>query len=210
MAVTLREKAYNQIRNLILTGALKQGEFISERILVENLGMSRTPIRSAIERLEVEGLVKHSPNRGLIVAEISINKAVDIYDVRKALEAHVVRRLSEYTLTQEEIDWFSANLSLQQKYVEENEVEKFSEKDYEFHNKLIEVYGNSEIIQIMSKLQDKLYLIAVNVLRKDPKRIIVSYDDHFAIFDYIQKGQGDDAAQRIIDHLEFGKRILIS
>jgi DNA-binding GntR family transcriptional regulator len=209
-SLTLKEKAYIELRKLILTGAFKQGEFLTERILVEKLGMSRTPIRSAVERLEVEGLVKHSPNRGLVVAEISINKAVDIYDVRKALESHVVTKLTNYSLSSDEVDWFKNNLDNQKASLDNNDYTSFTEQDSQFHRKLAELHDNSEIISIMAQIQDKLFLIALNVLKKDSERIKSSYNDHVAIFEHIMQRNGDEAAKRMTEHLEYGKRILIS
>src|SRR5690625_5051169 len=93
-SLTLKDKAYLKIKQLILKGELKPGEFITEREFVNRLGMSRTPIRSAFDRLEIEGLINNSPNKGPIIAEISVRKAVDIYDVRIALESHVVKQLA--------------------------------------------------------------------------------------------------------------------
>jgi len=71
-ALTLREQAYISIRTLILSGELKAGEFLTERFLVEKLGMSRTPIRAALEKLDHEGLANYTPNKGLSVADISL------------------------------------------------------------------------------------------------------------------------------------------
>ncbi|WP_309241999.1 FCD domain-containing protein [Paenibacillus sp. S150] len=69
--------------------------------------------------------------------------------------------------------------------------------------------GNAEILQAMEQLQDKLFQIAVRVLRKDRTRIQVSYEDHLRIFRLLQEGHKETAAQAMEAHLEFGKRILI-
>ncbi|GMK43177.1 GntR family transcriptional regulator [Paenibacillus glycanilyticus] len=207
--VTLKEKAFIHLRNLILNGELKPGEVLTERLLVEMLEMSRTPIRAALERLDAEGLANYTPNKGLIVAELSLRKAIDLYDYRIAMECFVVRRLAAMELENSDIRWFEQNLREQQVYVDNSDYGLFTEADSQFHRKLAELYANSEILQAMERLQDQLYRIAISVLRKDRTRIGVSYNDHLRIFQFIQEGDAEKASQAMEEHLEFGKRILI-
>ena len=208
--VTLKEKAYQQLRKLILKGELKPGEFLTERSLETLLQMSRTPIRSALERLEVEGLVNYTPNKGLVVAELSLERVIDFYDIRMALETYVVKKLASRTMLNEQIEWFRNNLDRQKEYLAANDYVKFTECDSEFHRRLAQVYENKEIINAMENLQDKLFQIALKVLRKDASRIQISYEDHVRIFESIMQGNGEEAARLMEQHLEFGKRILIN
>lgn len=210
MAVTLKEKAYNELKRMILGGEVKPSDFLTERALVERLGMSRTPIRSALERLDVEGIIDYIPNKGLVIAEMSIARAVDIYDYRSALESHIVKRLADRGLTPDETAWLEENLAEQAQYAEAQDHARFTDADARFHAKLTEIYGNREMIQAMEQLQDKLYQIAMNVLRKDRSRIRISYEDHLKLFRAIASGDAALAVQLLIEHLEFGKRILIS
>lgn len=206
---TLKEKAYIELRNLILKGSLEPGEFLTERSLVERLNMSRTPIRSALERLEAEGFVKQSPKQGIVVEELSIKKAVDIYDLRMALESYVGKKLAASQLPEKGISLLRQNLAEQKKYMEAGDYTGFVAKDYEFHLTLVRLYDNKEIINIIEQIQDRLYQIAIKVLRKDAERIVVSYEDHQRIVENILNGEGEKAAIEIVNHLDFGKRILI-
>jgi DNA-binding GntR family transcriptional regulator len=187
----------------------KPGEYMTERYLVELLQMSRTPIRSALERLEVEGLVVYSPKKGLSIAELSLQRIVDFFDFRIALEGYIVRKLAGRSWSEEEKAWFQANLDTQALCVETNNYSEFTKKDSEFHRKLAGIYDNQEIVQTMENLQDKLYQIALKVLRKDNSRIEKSYQDHKNIIESIIRGNADEAEQLMVEHLEFGKRILI-
>ena len=205
----LKHKSYKELRNLILSGSLGPGQFLSERSLVERLGMSRTPIRAALERLEVEGFVKQSPNQGIIVEAFSITKAIEVYDLRMALESHYVRKLANRSLTADEILVLERNLEEQKLLMEENNQELFTIKDYEFHMKLAEFYGNKEIVQTMENIYDKCNMIALNVLRKDLGRIKVAYNDHSIIYKHILSGEPEIAVEKTVQHLEFGKQILI-
>jgi DNA-binding GntR family transcriptional regulator len=209
-APSLKEKAYEQIRKLILAGQLKPGEFLTERALVERFQMSRTPIRSALEKLEAEGFVRQSPNQGIIVEQMSINKAVDIYDLRIAVESHVVKKLCAANLTADQEQWCRDNLDGQKSYMETGDSDNFTILDSAFHKMLAEMHGNNEIITMMEQLQDKQYMIAMNVLKKDATRIVISYKDHVDVFEAILAKDSRQAEECIIRHLEFGKRILVS
>lgn len=208
-AITLKEKAYHELRGLILSGRFKPGEVLTERILVDMLAMSRTPIRAAYERLDAEGLANYVPNKGLTVAEFSLEKAVDLFDYRIALESFVARKLSLMELAPEHIRWFEANLADQKDCMDKKDIVQFTQADSQFHRKLAEVYGNREIVASMNQLQDKLYQLGISVLRKDRTRLTVSYEDHVRIFAAIREGNALEARDRMEDHLEFGKRILI-
>jgi len=207
--VTLKEQAYASLKELILSGELKAGGFLTERSLVDMLGMSRTPIRAALERLDFEGLATYTPNKGLSVTDISLSKTVELYDYRIAVESFVARKLSVMVWDKEDLDWFKRNLDEQQACVAADDHAGFTQADMRFHLKLAEVYGNEEIVQAMAQLHNRLYQIALRVLRKDRSRIKVSYEDHVSIIEAIQTGDQAEAIQRIEEHLEFGKRILV-
>ncbi|WP_020619191.1 GntR family transcriptional regulator [Paenibacillus daejeonensis] len=206
---TLKEKAYTMLRALIMQGELRSGEFLSERSLVERMEMSRTPIRAALERLEAEGHVTYTPNRGIFVSEVTIDKAIDVYDFRMIIESSIVRKLASRKLTDELRQWFKESLARQWACVEADDTMQFAQEDSEFHRQLVYAYDNKEIIVTMDRLQDKLYRIALNVLRKDANRIKISYEDHASLVELIEQGQGEEAAAALIQHLEFGKRILL-
>lgn len=204
--LTLREQAYQKIKQLILTGDLKPGDFLTERELVERLEMSRTPIRSAFDRLESEGLINNYPNKGPVVAEISIKKAIDIYDVRIAIESHVVMKLASSSLTNQQISWFEENLDKQELEIHSVDYLAFSELDSAFHNQLVNVYGNEEFIRIFEQIQDRLRILALKVFKTDPSELSAYFTDHTAIIHAILNRQPNKAVERMINHLEGGKQ----
>ncbi|WP_377890382.1 GntR family transcriptional regulator [Alkalihalobacillus sp. R86527] len=213
--LTLKERAYQEVRRLIITGEIKPGDFLSERSLVERLEMSRTPIRSALDRLEIEGFIRQAPKQGVVVQEISINRAFDIYELRIAIESHVVNKLSQQSIQDDEEKRIEEILK-QQKALIDNEIYNnasflaFLSLDFEFHNELIKIVDNKEFIQIMDQIQDKLLLIASNVFRKQENRMLVSYEDHLRIFEHIKSGQHTEAVEEMVKHLEYGKQILMA
>jgi len=209
MAATLKEKAYLQLKQLIREGKFQSGETLTERHLVELLQMSRTPIRAALERLDAEGLVQYTPNKGIQLLEISLQRAVDLYDFRMAIETHIVRKLSACILTGEQIERVQANLDEQKFHMRKFDYEAFTRADLEFHLLLARFHENLEMIHAIDRLQNQLFRIALNVMRKDRNRMQVSYEDHVSVFEHIRNGNAAGAGETMMRHLEFGKQILV-
>ena len=99
----LRDVVFNTLRQAILTGELKPGERLMEIHLANKLGVSRTPIREAIRKLELEGLVNIIPNKGAYVTGISDKDVHDIYMIRSMLEGLCVRWATEH-ITQDQLE----------------------------------------------------------------------------------------------------------
>jgi len=207
---TLREKSYKLLRELIICGGLKPDDIITERSLAEKFQMSRTPIRAAIERLHSEGFINYAPNKGISVAEISIEKAVDFFEFRTIIESFVVKQLSERSLSADERKALEDNLNLQREFVLTKNFIEFTKTDSEFHMMLVRFYGNSEITQTLENLQDKLFQIALRVLQKNPSRIESSYCDHAEIYNLIATNNCIKSEAQMKDHLQVGKLIFSS
>ena len=84
----LKDRAYEQIKHRLLNNDYAPGMFLSERQLAENLGMSKTPVKAALERLELEGFIAVSPQQGIIVRELSVHETADLYEIWLALESY--------------------------------------------------------------------------------------------------------------------------
>src|SRR5262249_16673482 len=90
----MKERAYAEIKRRLLENEYPPMSFLSERLLVAQLGMSKTPIKAALERLEAEGYVAVSPQQGIVVRELTVHEIADQYEIRAALEAYVLRALA--------------------------------------------------------------------------------------------------------------------
>src|SRR5215216_6564500 len=84
----LKDRAYERIKQRLLNNDYPPGSFLSERQLAENLGMSKTPVKGALERLEAEGLISVSPQQGIVVRELSVHEIADQYEIRAVLESY--------------------------------------------------------------------------------------------------------------------------
>lgn len=207
--VLLKERAYAALREAILDGSFPPGSFLSERQLSARLGMSKTPIRGAIERLEHEGFVAVAPQQGIVVREPSVQEIVDQFEIRVALEGYAIRHVSG-TLTPDQVRRLEANLADQRAAIAPRQIRRCVELDTDFHLLFCEFLGNREILRVMWNLRDKVHRVIARVYAQDDTRFRTSYEEHRAIADAAIAGDPALAARRIQDHLDFGLRHLVT
>jgi DNA-binding GntR family transcriptional regulator len=205
----LKDRAYAVLKGLLLDGTILPGEFLSERKLGEMLGMSKTPIRSALERLEVEGFVKTAPQQGILVRELSIREIRDHYEIRAALETYIVQQLAG-KLSSEQTAELEYNLSRQQACIDSGDIPGHVAADAAFHLLLASYFGNHEIQKVMQHQRDRIFQIAIQISRRHPPRMQASLEEHRGIFESLQDGDGEVAALRVKQHFESGKKFLLA
>ena len=128
----LRDVVFNTLRNAILKGELEPGEKLMEKKLSEKLGVSRTPIREAIRKLELEGLVVMTPRKSAEVASITEEDLTDVLEVRRVLETLAID-LACKNITNEIISELEANLVRYNAAVKKNDRTEIATTDVEFH-----------------------------------------------------------------------------
>jgi len=205
----LKDEAYTQLKRRLLSSHYPPGSFLSERQLARDLGMSKTPVKAALERLEAEGYVTVSPQQGIVVRELSIREIADQYEIRSALESYVVRTLAG-RLTREQVARIESNLQDQADLRGTSEVARGVELDAIFHTQFVEFLGNHEIVRVFGQLRDRMQRIVTRVFQINPMRIDTSYSEHIAIATAIINGQGATAAELMVAHLERGKQLILS
>ncbi|MFD2330500.1 GntR family transcriptional regulator [Cohnella sp. GCM10020058] len=205
---TLRDEAFRQIKERIVQGEWGGGTFLSERRLSETLQMSKTPIRSALDRLEMMGLVRLMPNQGFVVQEISLRKIMDIYELRLSLETFAVGRLTG-NMDRAFFGRLDENLDKQAEAAEREDIVGYVELDRQFHEAIIAGLANEEYADAMSRIQDKFLMAVRTTFYKNKSRLWGSLAEHRKIRDALA---GDDPSltERLIrDHIEFVKQIML-
>ena len=205
---TKKDLAYEEIKRLILDGKLSGDMPISENVLANMLDISRTPVRDALRRLEMDGFVRVIPNQGVVIREVSISDVKEIYDMRIALEEFVVRELAD-GLSDEDFCNLEAILKKQEEACEKRDAVAFHEEDRRFHDYLMRAYGNAMITNFIAKLRDRIEGINVNML-KTPGNMQLFYGEHKRIFEALRKRSGEEAAKEMDEHLKGGKTRLIA
>ncbi len=152
----LREVVFEHLRNSILNADLKPGERLMEVQLAEQLGVSRTPIREAIRKLELEGLVVMVARKGAYVADVSVKDILDVLEVRNVLEGLAAALCAE-RITDEELENLKLISDNFKKYLEEDDTEGMVEMDMQFHDQIIQSTRNAKLIQISQGLQEQVH-----------------------------------------------------
>jgi DNA-binding GntR family transcriptional regulator len=204
----LKERAYGEIHRRILNDEYPPGSFLAERRLAEELGMSKTPIKAALERLELEGFVTVSPQQGIVVREFSVHEIADFYEIRVALESYTVRTVAG-RLSAGQIANLRANLDALRTIAGTTDVSAAVGVDAEFHILFCRFLGNREILRAMEQLRHKMHRVITKVFHLNPDRIQTSYEEHSALADLVIAGEGSRAAKFIENHLEKGKQLLL-
>ncbi len=203
-----KDRAYEEIKRMILSGELAPGTFLAERPLASRLQMSTTPVCSALERLEQEGLLSISPQQGAVVRDFSFREISALYEIRVALEPYVARSIAG-RLTPAQVDRLNANLGAQRENLTRRDIVLCVQLDENFHTLFAEFLDNREILRVLLQLRDKTNRIFHRVFSMIPGRMEGSYKEHLSIAESMIEGPPDVAAERVEAHLEYGRRLLL-
>lgn len=196
----LRDVVFQTLRQAILKGELKPGERLMEIQLAHKLGVSRTPIREAIRKLELEGLVLMIPRKGAEVAEITEKSLTDVLEVRKVLEELAVQLTCD-KITDEGIVKLREAARDFERVLKDRDVTSIAQADVRFHDIIYQATDNQKLLQLLSNLQEQMYRYRVEHLkRSDGHQQLVR--EHEEIIRTIEKRQKDAAANVICRHID--------
>lgn len=190
----LREVIFNTIREAIIIGELKPGERLMEVQLAEKMGVSRTPVREAIRKLELEGLVEMLPRKGARVANLSEKDIMDVLEVRSTLDG-LASSLSALRITDDEIKELKHILAQFITCVEKNNLQGSIRKDVEFHDVIYRSSRNDKLIQISNNLREQVQRYRV-IYMKDYSSSSELVKEHTEILDAISR-RDPDAAMKV-------------
>ena len=161
----LRDVVFNTLRRAILRGELKPGERLMEIQLANKLGVSRTPIREAIRKLELEGLVLMVPRKGAEVAEITEKNLRDVLEVRCALEELAVQLACD-RIDRARLRELHAAAAHFKEVLGNADITELAEADEAFHDVIFQATGNNRLIQLLNNLREQMYRYRIEYLKK--------------------------------------------
>lgn len=161
----LRDVVFNTLRQAILRGDLKPGERLMEISLANKLGVSRTPVREAIHKLEQEGLVLMIPRRGAEVAQITEKSLRDVLEVRGALEELAVRLACE-RMTGQALGELNRAAERFEKTLGSSDITSVAETDVAFHDVIYMATDNQRLIALLNNLREQMYRYRVEYLKR--------------------------------------------
>ncbi len=196
----LRDVVFKTLRRGILTGELKPGERLMEIHLANKLGVSRTPIREAIRKLELEGLVTMIPRRGAEVAQITPKSMKDVLEVRKVLDTLAVELACE-RISQEEKEQLAQACREFEKAVESGDFGTIARTDVAFHDIIVEATGNMRLTQMVNNLAEQMYRYRFEYI-KDAKMHSQLIQEHRQIYEGILNKDVEAAKAAIASHID--------
>lgn len=203
--LTLADQAYVNLKQMIFDFALMPGDRCSESELAQRLGISRTPLRQGLQRLEREGFLNVLPKIGWQVAPLDFDRFDELYDLRILLECHAVQLLAHgedesraAPLQALEAIWL---LPEAERLADGTQVGWFDEQ---FHAHLVQASGNSEMARVHREITERIRIIRRLDFTKSA-RVDATYDEHACILRAITRRRGDEAQRLIRAHIEQSK-----
>lgn len=196
----LRDVVFNTLRQAILTGELKPGERLMEIHLANKLGVSRTPIREAIRKLELEGLVTMIPRRGAEVAQITGKSLQDVLEVRRSLDA-LCAELACERISDEEIAELEAACQAFDEATKTRDTRAIAAADVALHDIIVKATGNKRLVQLVNNLAEQMYRYRFEYI-KDFSMHATLIDEHRIIFEAIRNKDKITAAKAAITHID--------
>lgn len=148
--------AHQHIKEHILSGKLEPNERITEEYIAAQLGISKSPIREALTRLEAEGLIRIEPRRGAYLKSFNVKDISELYDLREALEVHAVLTAQ---LTPAVLNLLKRSVKLLLQQHKTKQKSGYIQHDIDFHSGIANATGNSRLVQALDNLQDQLRIL---------------------------------------------------
>lgn len=196
-----------QVRSMIETGLLKPGERINEQALAGQLGVGRSSAREALRSLERSGLVRIVPNRGAEVCQVTLEEALDLYDLRCGL-ARVAGRLAAARLSPTEEAALVALMDRMNQALVARDGGVYTELNTEFHVLLMTATKNPRLIEINAAVEGELRLYLHKGVYSNAQ-MQASHDEHQRLLDAVRNGRVNEAAEAFESHIQAGKQRML-
>lgn len=197
------ERAYAAIKLLAINYEFPPGQNINEKQLSEQFGVSRTPIREALNRLAVEGLLNFIPNKGYSARDLNVTEIVELFEVRLALEIAAFRYAVDRA-TDAEIDILHQYWQNVGKAYDGMSVGEIARRDEEFHERLAALSNNQQLLSSIRQIADRIRFCRVIDLENRTRRRPL-YDEHIDILNALQNRDAESGAKALKDHIAMSR-----
>jgi DNA-binding GntR family transcriptional regulator len=199
----LTEQAYQSVKRQLLNGSFPEGSKLTEEYLSSALGISKSPVREALMRLESEGLIIIEARRGAYVRKFSVKEVHDLYDVRALLEVHAV---SIARITPELLEQMAASIERTRANLEAGDKLSHIEEDIHFHGLIARSTGNPEFGRILDNIQQKSLLCRMATFYLSAT---TAPSSHQKIYTAMRDGDTELAKREMHDHILFVRDTLL-
>jgi DNA-binding GntR family transcriptional regulator len=192
----LTSLAYSSIKAYILDGRLDETSRLTEEFLSNQLGISKSPIREALNRLETEGLIHIEPRKGAYLKRLSPEEISELYDLREALETHVVRTVK---LTVALVAELHQSLKSQHEFLRANDRPHYIEEDVHFHAELARATRNARLCAVLENIQNQIWISRRNSYDLSSS---TAPNHHAAILEALESNDRDAAVAAMRAHIQ--------
>ncbi|TPW29993.1 GntR family transcriptional regulator [Martelella alba] len=206
--LSLRDQAYQVIKSKIVSCELKPGEAVTVTDLADALGIGRTPVIQAVDRLMIDGLVEVMPRKGVVVSPVSLDELVELIEVRQINEARVTRWAAE-RIQEKQVKELRDNLDRMLKATQKRELDQLIALDRAFHQTIALTAGNSIMTELLGNLHDRavrFWTLSLNV----PDQNSRVCDQHAEIIEKLAAHDPDAAEQAMLSHINAFKANLFN
>jgi len=198
-AVSYKDKVYKEIKSAIISQKIKSGEILNERKLAEELGISRTPVREALQMLVNDGWVIVEPWKGAYMNPITEKGLIEVFQVRLALEVLAIELIMD-KISEQDIRTLTNILLKQEKLQENYQADEFIIVDREFHMVIAQMTDNKILIDVLNNLSDMIRRIGVQAVQ-DVNRFIETLDEHSHILIALKERNKEKAVEAMKEHI---------
>lgn len=199
---SLVDVAYEAVREAITSGSLLPGTRLREAALAQHFGISTTPVREALRRLDREGLVRLSPNRGAIVAEFDVREILDLFEIREVLECRAVRRAAGRRTR--DVAPAEVVLDAAEEQVAQRDRVAWNRLEVAFHRAINDLSGNFELAELTERIHRTVQGLCVRCMREPiygPEKLQLMQSQHRAILAAVREGNPRDAELQARAHI---------
>ena len=191
----LTQQAFRYIRDEIIRGKVDGWQHLTEGYFAERFGISKSPVREALNRLESEGLITIVPRRGAFVVQLSVQDIEEIFELREALEALVVK---DAVLDEKILARMRAAVMSAKHYLEEGDKTNYIRADAAFHSILAEASSNSRLKKILENMRNQMLIVRSRTFELSSH---TSVKQHLHILEALEQGKRDVAADLMVEHI---------
>jgi DNA-binding GntR family transcriptional regulator len=200
----LTQQAFRSIRDDIVRGKLDGRQHLTENYFAERFGISKSPIREALNRLESEGLITIVPRRGAFVVQLSVQDIEEIFELREALEALVVK---DAVLNGKILARMRTAVTSAKRFRDENNKTKYIQADSCFHTTLADASSNSRLKKILENMRNQMLIVRARTFELSSH---TSVKQHLNIVDALEEGNRDQASELMVEHIRTVRARLVN
>ncbi|GHJ40334.1 GntR family transcriptional regulator [Streptomyces sp. TS71-3] len=195
------DRVYDHVKKGVLERRYEGGTLLTEGELAEAVGVSRTPVREALLRLEVEGLIRLYPKKGALVLPVSAQEIADVVETRQLVEAHAARKA--VPASPRLIARLEELLEQQKRQAAAGEFAEAAITDRCFHAEIVRSGGNEILSRLYDQLRDRQLRMGVAVMHAHPDRIAKTLTEHAELLTALRSGDADGAVALVHRHVSW-------